>query len=176
MPVKFAFGNPILGAWALYRQTYNSITRCEEALFAKLGLTPQQYMVLLAIKYIHGPVTPTDVANWLDRNTNSITLIVDRMEKDGLVTRVRDLPDRRALRLVITPKGKEAFDRATGPGWELIQEIMSCFSEEELKTFIRLLGKMRGKTFEYLNIREVEEVQAKDAENIARLLTKEGEP
>ena len=134
--------------------------KCEEAALAKVGITLQQYKVLMAIKYINDPVTPTDVARWLDRNSNSITLIIDRMEKDGLVERVRNLRDRRALRLVITLKGPEIFDQATKPGWELMKKLMFCFSEEELRTFDHLMEKLREKAFEELAHGEpMEEVQ-----------------
>ena len=151
MPIKFALSHPILKIWILLRQTYISVSKCEEATIAKAGLTLQQYKVLMAIKYINDPVTPTEVARWLDRNTNSITLLVDRMEKDKLVKRLRDLQDRRSVRLVITKKGKEAFERATDPSWELIQQIMSCLSEEELHTLSTLFEKVRERAFEYLH-------------------------
>ena len=173
MPVKFVLSDPTLKAWILLRQTYISVSKCEEAAFAKVGITLQQYKVLMAIKYINDPVTPTDVARWLDRNSNSITLIIDRMEKDGLVERVRNLRDRRALRLVITPKGQEIFDRATMPGWELMKRLMSCFSGEELQTFDRLMEKLREKASEELAPGEpIEEVQINDVKNIARFLAK----
>jgi len=173
MPVKFAISDPTLKAWILLRQTYIAVSKCEEAAFAKVGITLQQYKVLMAIKYISDPVTPTDVARWLDRNSNSITLIIDRMEKDGLVERVRNLRDRRALRLVITPKGQEIFDRATKPGWELMKRLMSCFSEEELQMFDGLLEKLGEKAFEELAPgKPMEEVQINDVKNIARFLAR----
>lgn len=87
MPVKFTMRHPILRAWALYHQTYNLLYRCEEVMFSKVGLTSPKYMILMAIKLINDPVTSSDIARWLDRNTNSVSLIIDRMEKDGLVKR-----------------------------------------------------------------------------------------
>jgi len=150
MPVRVALSDPIHKVWRLLRQTYILVSKCEEAILAKEGITLQQYKVLMAIKYINGPVTPTDVARWLDRNTNSITLIIDRMESGGLVKRVRNLRDRRALRLVVTRKGQAIFDQATKPGWELMKRLMSCFSEEELQTFAQLMEKLREKASEEL--------------------------
>ncbi len=142
-------------------------------MFAKVGITTQQHAVLIAIKYINDPVTPTDVANWLDRNTNAITLIVDRMEKYGLVKRVRNLRDRRSLRLVMTRKGGKLLKQATVPAWELVQELLSCLSEEELKTFNRIMGKVREKAFQYLYPGEVmEEIRMNEAENMARFSAK----
>ena len=175
MPVKFTMGHPVLRAWALYHQTYNLLYRCEEVMFSKVGLTPQKYMVLMAIRLIEEPVTVSDVAQWLDRNTNSISLIVDRMKKEGLVTRTRSLGDRRTVRLSLTQKGKEKLDQANIPGWDLIQEMMSPLSEKDLNTFAGLLETIREKAFEYLNPgKTMKEVKVNDLEKVARFLERTG--
>ena len=150
MTANFDFDEPRRRAWVLCHQTYNLVSKCEVAIFAKVGITPQQYGVLLALKSIEGPATPTDVARRTDRKTNSITTIVDRLERDGLVKRVRDLHDRRSIRLAMTSKGEEFLEQATGPGWELIQKMMSCLSEKELRMFIEMLERIREKAFNHL--------------------------
>ena len=147
MPVKFTMGHPVLRAWALYHQTYNLLYRCEEVMFSKVGLTPQKYMVLMAIRLIEEPVTVSDVAQWLDRNTNSVSLIVDRMKKDGLVARTRSLGDRRTVRLSLTQKGKEKLDQANIPGWDLIHEMMTPLSGKDLNTEKYLIGIWFGLKF-----------------------------
>ena len=175
MPVKFTMGHPVLRAWALYHQTYNLLYRCEEVMFSKVGLTPQKYMVLMAIRLIEEPVTVSDVAQWLDRNTNSISLIVDRMKKDSLVARTRNLGDRRTVRLSLTQKGKEKLDEANIPGWDLIQEMMSPLSEKELNTFAGLLETIRKEAFEYLNPgKTMKEVEVDDIGKVARFLERTG--
>lgn len=173
MPVKFAFNESRLLAWLLCHQCHNLVSRCEEVVFAKTGITPEQHAVLMAIKYINDPVKPTDVARWLDRNPNSISLMIERMEKRGLVRRTRGLPDRRSVRLVMTKKGERILDRATVPGWKLIQEILSDFSEGELQTLVRLLEKIREKAFHYLQPGDVmEEIRVNEEQNMARFLSK----
>lgn len=154
MPINFNIEDPVQGAWSLLQLTNDSTVKCAESAFAKVKLTPQQFAVLAAIKNIGDPVLPTDVAKWLDRNTNTITLIIDRMEKDGLVSRVRDLKDRRALRLLISPRGQKLYDQAVKPARELPKAILSVLSAEELKTLIQTLEKIRQKTFEYRNIED----------------------
>jgi MarR family transcriptional regulator, organic hydroperoxide resistance regulator len=154
MPVKLKLTNPVLHSWILLRHTADSISKCEEDLFADMDITYQQFIVIMSIKYIPGPVTQTDVAKWLDRNNNSITLIIDRMVKTDLVKRARDLPDRRAVRLVITPKGEKLFKHALTPANRYLCEIMSCLSEKETKVLTGILEKIREKTFEYRKISE----------------------
>ena len=138
----------MLSAWAILHKACATVMRCEEVMFSKVGITPQQYAVLAVFKGSKSPVTPTEVARQLDRRTNSITLIVDRMEKAGLIKRVRNLQDRRTIQLVMTKKGLEAFDRATKPGTDFVKEILSCLTEKELKIFINFLERIRQKAID----------------------------
>ena len=107
MPVKLIVDD--LNRRPIYtlHQIHQSLAKLEDKMHRNLGITTQQFGVLAAIKSILPPATPTAIAEWLDRNTNSVTLILDRMEKDGLVSRIRDLDDRRSLRLEIKEKGKD---------------------------------------------------------------------
>lgn len=168
MPVKFEFENPYMGAWMLLRQTRNLISKCEDVVFSKYVLTTEQYLVIMAIKHIEEPVKVTDVARWLDRSVNSVSMIIDRMVKVGLVRRRRDLPDRRAVRLTITSKAEEAYVPATISGWELIQEILAPLPDKDILTLNRLLEVIRDKTYDYLGSGEVvEKVKRDEDENMA---------
>ena len=154
MPVNLIYDNPSLNAYMLIRHTYYSIDKCEDELSPQIGLTSQQLATLLAIKQAPDPVMQTDIANWLDRDAASITSIIDNMSKKGLVERKRDLKDRRAVRLVITPEGEQVLEKARKPVINEITAIMSCLSEDETRTITKLLKKIRDRTFEYRNIKE----------------------
>ena len=143
MPVKFAFKIPQLAVWMLLHQTYNSILKCEEELFAEIDLTSRQHTILMAIKYVDGPATPTQIADWVDRNLNTVTLIVDRMAKNGLVKRARDMEDRRSFRLILTAKGEEYLNRSTKIAITLVKRLLETLSDEELQTLETLLAKVR---------------------------------
>jgi len=171
MPVKFKFEDPYKGAWILLRQTYNLVLKCEDKVFSEYELTTEQHAVLMVIKHIDGPVRPTDVARWLDRSVNSVSMIIDRMVKAGLVRRVRDRKDRRTVFLTITSKAEKAFVPATVAGWGLIQEILSSLSDEDKLTLIRLLETLRDKTYDYLGSGEVaEEVRRNETENMVQFV------
>jgi len=150
MPIKFKFENQDKGSWILLRQTYNLIFRCEDRVFGEYDLTTEQHTVLMAIKNISGPVRITDIARWLDRSVNSVSMIIDRMVKAGLVRRTRDRKDRRTVFVTLTNKAEEAYVPATTAGWELIKEILSPLSNEDKRTLIRLLETVRDKTYDYL--------------------------
>jgi DNA-binding MarR family transcriptional regulator len=150
MPIKFKFEDPDKGAWVLLRQAYNLILKCEDKVFSEYKLTTEQHTVLMSIKHISGPVRITDIARWLDRSVNSVSMIIDRMVKAGLVRRVRDRKDRRTVFVTMTSKAEKTYVPATAAGWELIQEILSPLSDEDKRTLIRLLEMLRDKTYDYL--------------------------
>jgi DNA-binding MarR family transcriptional regulator len=176
MSVRFGFDNPQLKAWLLLHQAYNLVSKCENRVFDKYGLSAEQHAVLMAIKYVKKPVTPTDIARWLDRNPNGISLIVNRMAEAGLVRATRDLRDRRSVRLTITRQGKEIMEQATIAGWKLTQEMLSGMKGEDLHTLIRLLEMVREKSFKYLNPEEeLEEVKVNEEKNMVRFMKKVSE-
>jgi DNA-binding MarR family transcriptional regulator len=171
MTIKFKFENLDKGAWLLLRQVPNLVSRCEDQVFSKHGLTTERHAVLMVIRHINGPVRPTDVARWLDLSVNSVSMIIDRMVKAGLVKRVRDRKDRRTVFLTITSKAEKAYLLATVAGWELIQEILSPLSDKDKRTLVKLLEMLRDKTYDYLGPGEVAEVvKGGDMENIAQLM------
>ena len=172
MSIRFGFENPQLEAWLLLHQAHNLVSKCENMVFSQYGLSAEQHAVLLAIRHIKGPATPKDIARWLDRNPNGISVIINRMAKAGIVRATRDMRDRRSVRLVITRQGKEILDRATVAGWKLTQDILSSLKEEDLHNFIRLLELVREKSFECLNPGQVIEETKVNEKNMARFLKK----
>jgi DNA-binding MarR family transcriptional regulator len=171
MPVKFEFENLDKGSWVLLRQVHNLVSKCEDQVFGEHGLTTEQHGVLMAVKHINGPVRITDIARWLDRSVNSVSMIIDRMVKAGLVKRARDRKDRRTVFVTITSKAEKAYVPATVAGWELVREILSSLSDEDKRTLIGLLEVLRDKAYDYLGSGgAVEEVSRNETENMAQLM------
>ncbi|MGD9116280.1 MAG: MarR family transcriptional regulator [Dehalococcoidia bacterium] len=169
MAVKFGVDSPLLSTWLLIHQTYNLVLKCEDAVFAKEGLTTEHHAVLMAIKLIGSQAIVTDVARFLDRSPNTISLIADRMEKRGLIKKMRDLRDRRLVRLVITSEGNKVFEGANIASWELMRQILSPLSEKEQLVLSDLLETVRQKAFGYLSPGEsIKEIQVEECKNMSR--------
>jgi DNA-binding MarR family transcriptional regulator len=67
------------------------------------GCTPQQTQLLCEL--MRGPVGMTELTGLLHVERSSLTGLVDRVERRGLVKRVQDPADRRAFQIALTPKG-----------------------------------------------------------------------
>ena len=151
--------------WKLLRMVYQTYTRvksCLDQVFAEQGLTSEQYQVLAATKYLDAPVRITDIARWLERSTNSVSMIVDRMVKAGLLKRVRDRGDRRVVNVFITSKGEKAFKPATIAARKFAQQTMLSLSHEDKHTFVSLSQMINYKLLQYLNPEADTEVMLKN--------------
>jgi DNA-binding MarR family transcriptional regulator len=143
--------NLVLRLWFLMHRDVGLFRRCEDEAYGEKGLTMEQFTVLAAMKYIGPTASPSDLAQWIGRTPNTISMIVDRMVKADLVKRTRDRKDRRVVRVASTKKADDAFGRAVPAGWEFIDKIMSPLSNADRQTLARLLETIRYEALDYLN-------------------------
>ena len=171
MPFKFKSSVPMLNAWMLLNQVYDNIEHCKDKLSTRTGITRQQSGILMAIKFIEPLPTETQLAEWIDKKLNSVSTIVDRMEKSGFVERVADHKDRRIIRLRITEKGEAFFKINNAHRSEQIKEIMGCLTAEETQTLIRLLEKVRLQALRHLHQdKSLKEVNIGDQDPVVQSL------
>jgi len=137
-----------LNEWMLLQHTRDLIFRAEDRLLTDFGLTAEQYEVLLAIESLDEPVRATDIARWLGHKVNTVSMIVERMVRADLVTRLRDLPDRREVRVVMTSKGERVFQTAHPAVSQLIADIWSSLPGDERRVLITLLQKLRDRALD----------------------------
>jgi len=161
MTTDYETENIVIKLWFMIHRTHDMLRTCEDQVFVEYKLTTEQYLVLMAIMYLEEPVRITDIARWLGRSTNSVSMIVDRMVKAGLLRRVRDRGDRRVVNVFITSKGQNALQPAIRAGWEYVWKIISPLPDEDKHTLIRLLEQVQYEASSYLN-------QGADIEGIMR--------
>jgi DNA-binding MarR family transcriptional regulator len=174
MTANFESAELALRLWRQVYQTYTLLKKCEDQTFEEYGLTTEQYAVLVAIDYFGGPTKVTEIARWLERSTNSISMIVDRMVKAGLVKRVRDKADRRVVYVSNTSKGQNALKPANLASFECIQQILSPLSYEDRSTLLSLLGMLKYEIVKYLdpgvNVAELKRKEFEQSANIKKWL------
>jgi DNA-binding MarR family transcriptional regulator len=103
-------------------------------------LTPVQYAALLAI-YRRPGVDQITLAGLIAYDRTTITGVVDRLERKGLVTRVVSDTDRRARELRVTEVGEATLHRVQ-PAVDAAQQVLlSGLSDAEAETLMHLLRK-----------------------------------
>ena len=154
MALNSESGNTILRLWLLLHRVRDAISLCEDSIYGEYGLTTEQFAVLAALKSRGGSLRPTDLALVLERSPNSVSMLVDRMVKAGLVKRTRDRRDRRVVYVTATSRAEGAVGPANLAGWEFIQKILSPLSDKDKHTLASMLETIKGKAIGYLNPEE----------------------
>lgn len=107
------------------------------------GLTGPQ---LWAIKMIseHGPLRVSDLAGRMFVRPGTVVGIIDRLEKKGLVTRVRSQLDRREVMIELAVKGMELVADAPGVIQGDLVRGLETLPEEELRAIDASMDRLVG--------------------------------
>ncbi len=87
------------------------LTRLYQPLLEPLGLSYPQYIVLMVL-WEDAPCAVGHVGRRTMLNTNTLTPLLKRLEKSGLVTRRRKATDERVVELHLTAAGRRLRERA----------------------------------------------------------------
>ena len=130
-----------LNAFIKLVRAAGSVSARVEAYLGEIGLTVSQFGVLEALHHL-GPLYQKDLATKILKSTGNITMVVDNLEKRGLVERVRDEDDRRHYFVRITAEGSRLI-RSFFPGHvKRIVREMGRLSRIEQETLGRLCKKV----------------------------------
>jgi len=150
MTVNSESESTVLRLWLLLPRVGDALALCQDLIFSKYGITTEQWRVLACIKS-RGASRPSDLASILERSPNSLSMLVDRMVKAGLVRRTRDRKDRRTVFVSMTDKGKEAVEPAVIAGWEFMHRLLSPLSYDDQSALASILETIKCELTGYLN-------------------------
>ena len=99
------------------------ITKAYKPYLEKLGLTYPQYLVLLVL-WEEDNISVNMIGSKLLLNTNTLSPLIKRMEKNGLLTRSRSVDDERTVLINLTEKGKSTKDQASSIPQNLLKTLI----------------------------------------------------
>ncbi|GIO66357.1 MarR family transcriptional regulator [Paenibacillus sp. JTLBN-2024] len=85
---------------------------------------------------------PSDLTPLLATSPAAVTMLLDRMEKNGLIQRERDGNDRRIVWVSISAKGKAEVERGVQIRDAFLAKVLSRISAHNQQLLIYLLGKL----------------------------------
>jgi len=136
--------------WVLLQQSRDAIHQARDKELRKYGISNLQAAVLFIIQAIGHKATPSEISRWIFREPQGVSALLTRMEKKGLVKRVKGLDRRNVARVEITEKGYQAYNDSTRE--ESIDRIMSSLAEEERQQLKSWLLKLRDIACEELRV------------------------
>ena len=126
------------------QRTSEVLLRGMAELLRGYGLTPTQYNVLRILRGAGAAGLPcAEVGARMVNHEPDVSRLLDRLHRMGLIVRERAASDRRVVLTRITPEELALLARLDGPTTELGRRRLEGFSDEELRTLVALLEKMR---------------------------------
>jgi len=110
-----------------------------------------RFNALSLLVFREGNLSPTQLAQHMFRSKHSITNVVDSLEKDGFVTRIRDNNDRRSLSVNITSAGLAFLNQVLDYRAEDEEQIISCLDKNEIALLMKLIQKLGHRLHEKID-------------------------
>jgi DNA-binding MarR family transcriptional regulator len=104
-------------------------------------ITPPQFVALQWLLE-NGDMTIGELSNKMYLAFSTTTDLIDRMEKNKLVVRVKDENDRRVVRIHLLDEGARIIEEVIQKRQGYLAEVLSAFTMEEIIELERLLGKL----------------------------------
>lgn len=118
-----------LRLWNLLDRTRHAIFKTRTKDLNRFNLSIMQSSVFNVVWALGEKATPAEISRWLFREPSSVSDLIGRMEKEGLVKKIRNAVKKNKVKVVLTEKGQDARSQATK--LESIHKIMSALSKEE---------------------------------------------
>ncbi|RLC18639.1 MAG: MarR family transcriptional regulator [Deltaproteobacteria bacterium] len=121
----------------------NSVTARMHRHLKEERLTYSQFGVLEALYHL-GPLCQQEIGNKILKTSGNMTMVIDNLEKQGLVVREKDPLDRRYLRIHLTRLGRglirKVFPRHAGIA-ETVFTVLNADEQEQLGVLLKKLGR-----------------------------------
>lgn len=105
------------------------------------AITPQ--FVGLQWLYELGDMTIGELSGKMYLACGTTTDLIDRMQKNELVERVKDPADRRVVRIHLPPEGERIIQEVITKRQEYLRDMFESFTDEEIAIFEKSLMKLR---------------------------------
>lgn len=125
-----------MAAWGGFLRTHTMLFReIDQRLVASNAMPMPHYDVLLRIAWAgEDGIRMSELARQVLMTTGGLTRLVDRLEREGLITRTRSKQDLRGYEVRLTPTGRKALARANKAHLKDVRELfLDHVTAEELK-------------------------------------------
>ena len=126
-------------------RTTDMLSRRVSQVIKSEGLSPNQYNVLRILRGASEGLSCGEIGNRMITRDPDITRLVDRLEKQALVSRSRDGRDRRMVLIRITSRGLDLLSGLDEPVREAHRTQLGHLSKQKLKELSDLMRESRAR-------------------------------
>ncbi len=136
----FSDGDELQDLYLVFSHARYLSFRAREKELAKYHLTPEQAHILFIIQALKEQASPIKIAALIFRQRHSVSTLVQRMEKKGLITKTKDLARKNMVRVSLTAKGREAYEKSTRR--DSTHRIMGTLNKSERRQFLDFMQRI----------------------------------
>lgn len=123
-------------------------SRIKKCFFDKLqengiNITPEQYLVM-DILWEKSSISQQNIADIIQKDKNSVTKIIDPLEKKNLVIRVVDKNDRRINKIELTEEGSALEKITTEVAINFMNDVVKNIDTKDLDTFVNVMRQIKN--------------------------------
>jgi len=146
------FGDQALTTYILVRQAWLAVNRYAEAKLAKVGVTPEKFLVLWTCRDYPGPLIPAEIARISHRENQTIAGLLNRMEKEGLVQRIPKRKGHPFTEVKITARGNKLLDAALPVFKSVVSDLISDMPMQKQTECQQWHRELRDKALDKLHL------------------------
>ena len=146
------FTDQALTTYILVRQSWLAINRYAEAKLAKVGVTPEKFLVLWTCRDYPGPLIPAEIARISHRENQTIAGLLNRMEREGLVQRIPKRKGHPFTEVKITAKGTKLLDAALPVFKSVVSDLISDMPGQKQRECQQWHRELRDKALDKLHL------------------------
>ena len=125
----------------LLNQTTETIFRARQKELNQYNISTSQGAVLFITKALGEKATISEISRWLLRKPHTVSEIVSRMEKRGLLKKARTPKRKSIIKVALTPQGLEVYRKSKKR--RSFRNILSSLSLEERQQMVAYLKKLK---------------------------------
>jgi MarR family 2-MHQ and catechol resistance regulon transcriptional repressor len=130
-----------LRLFRIWMKAFSTVSKNIRLDMESQNISPENFMIL-ELLYSKGPHLVQKISETFSIPSGSITYVVDKLEKQGMVERHPNPNDRRASNVVLSEKGEALFNGIFPKHVETISKNLSFISNEEKEQLIDLLKRV----------------------------------
>jgi MarR family transcriptional regulator, organic hydroperoxide resistance regulator len=131
-------------------QVADIFVKVRERELLNLNLSATSAAILFLVDAMGKDVTPAKISRMLLREPHSVSGILMRMEKQGLIKRAKNMERKNLIRVTLTTKGDNALKQAMKK--EGIKHVFSKLTEEQRRHLKQSIGILKEAGMKELNL------------------------
>lgn len=121
---------------------YTESRRLTKGLASQFGLTGPQLTVIKLLETFDN-LSLSSLSERIRAQNSTVTGIIDRMEREGLVRRERSTSDRRVVHIRLSDKGQKLAKQIQVEPMEIFRDALGSLSQTDLRDLLRLMNKLQ---------------------------------